>query len=287
MMYSVIIPHHNSQASLIRCIKSIPDNGRYQIIVVDDCSDPDKVNFDTVRLECGRDFELIIQNKNRGAGAARTEGLKHAKGKWLIFADADDYFLPDMDALLQDATKESAEDIIFFNIDAANNHSVQGKNYQKYVDDCDGSSDRIKNLKYRSWAPWAKLFRRNFVERYKLYFEPRKKGNDCFFVLNAMVKSRHIKVVNEPLYHLTYSPQSLSHTNQTKWEYMYDVYDLWLWRYRFFRDNDIDLWKEYNILYLLKEVKSVFGFRKCMHMLVHSFRYRYNIFELLLSKLLK
>ena len=39
-------------------------------------------------------FKIVTQ-KNQGLGKARNTGLKHAKGKWLIFVDADDFLLND------------------------------------------------------------------------------------------------------------------------------------------------------------------------------------------------
>ena len=38
--------------------------------------------------------DKILLKENRTAGGARNEGIKIAKGKWVIFADADDYFEP-------------------------------------------------------------------------------------------------------------------------------------------------------------------------------------------------
>lgn len=43
--YSVIIPHKNTPELLRRCLSSIPKRGDIQIIVIDDNSDLDKVDF--------------------------------------------------------------------------------------------------------------------------------------------------------------------------------------------------------------------------------------------------
>lgn len=41
-------------------------------------------------------LEFIRASKNGGAGYARNVGLEHAKGKWLLFADADDFYVDNM-----------------------------------------------------------------------------------------------------------------------------------------------------------------------------------------------
>lgn len=287
MKYSIIIPHHNSPQSLIECINSIPCSPSFQIIVVDDCSDTNVVNFEEIRLAVDKKVKIVRLQENRGAGAARNEGLKYAKGDWILFADADDLFLTGMERLLNKATACTNSDVIFFNIDSRNNESLQGQIYRHFVDNYDGTEKTVYDLKYRSWCPWAKAYRRIFIENLGIKFEERKKGNDCYFVLNAVANAQQISVVKDSIYHLTYSPNSLSYSNMNNWNYMFDVYDLWLWRYRFFRDNNVGIWKEYNILYLLREVFSTFGLKKSMYIFFRSFRYRYNYIEFFFSKIRK
>lgn len=280
--YSIIIPHYNSPNTLIRCIDSIPDSNRFQIIVVDDCSD----NCNVSDIAFNRQFPIVICRKNicQGAGVARNEGLKKSKGEWILFADADDYFMPDLESALDKAVQQN-KDIVFFNIDTDKNDSVQGKRYHRLVSEYDGTKDKTIDLKYGSWAPWAKLFRHSLIADNKLYFEPRRKGNDCFFFLNAALSATDIAVIDTPVYHLAYSPNSLSHTNTKRWDYMFDVYDLWLWRYFFYKTNNIPLWQEYNICYLLKDIYKVFGLKKSFSFFIYSRKYHYSYKHLILDKL--
>ena len=44
--FSIIIPHKNSADLLQYCLDSIPNRDDVQVIVVDDNSDADKVDFD-------------------------------------------------------------------------------------------------------------------------------------------------------------------------------------------------------------------------------------------------
>ena len=37
---------------------------------------------------------VINMDGNKGVAAARNEGLKHTKGKYVVWMDADDYWLP-------------------------------------------------------------------------------------------------------------------------------------------------------------------------------------------------
>ena len=87
--YTIIIPHKNCPDLLKRCVDSIPVRDDVQIIVVDDNSDEDKKP--SIERK-GMEVVLLDASSSKGAGRARNVGLKHAKGKWLLFADADDYY---------------------------------------------------------------------------------------------------------------------------------------------------------------------------------------------------
>ena len=109
--YTFIIPHHNSPELLIRCLDSIPKRPDIEVIVVDDNSQEDKKPF--VNRE---DTQVVLLNKaqSNGAGRARNIGLSMAKGKWLLFADCDDYYVNGFIDVL-DRYLDSNYDVIYYN----------------------------------------------------------------------------------------------------------------------------------------------------------------------------
>ena len=87
--YSIIIPHHNSPSLLQRLLNSIPERDDLEVIVVDDNSDKDKKAY-SQRTDVK--IVYIDEKQTRGAGKARNEGIAVSEGKWLLFADADDFY---------------------------------------------------------------------------------------------------------------------------------------------------------------------------------------------------
>ena len=82
-IFSIIIPHHEIPMLLQRCLDSIPDVPEVQVIVVDDNSSEQKVDFGQFP-GLNRKYTLCIFDKEGGgAGHARNIGLRHADGKWL------------------------------------------------------------------------------------------------------------------------------------------------------------------------------------------------------------
>ena len=111
--FSIIIPHYNIPDLLMRCLESIPVSEDIQVIVVDDNSS-DADTYLERYPELSRPYlEFIRTTKGGGAGYARNVGLDHAKGKWLLFADADDLYVDDMYEIIRPYA-DSKADIIFF-----------------------------------------------------------------------------------------------------------------------------------------------------------------------------
>lgn len=92
-MISVIIPLYNKETIIERSLQSVlsQDYDDFEIVVVNDGS-TDR-STDIVRTI--NDTRIrIIEQENGGPSKARNTGVKHAKGDWIIFLDADDELLP-------------------------------------------------------------------------------------------------------------------------------------------------------------------------------------------------
>ncbi|MCC3428674.1 MULTISPECIES: glycosyltransferase [unclassified Microcoleus] len=90
---SVIIPAYNCEHYITRAVESAVNQTyqNWEIIVVDDGS------TDNTRqtLEPYRDVIQYVYQENQGAAKARNRACEMAKGEFLAFLDADDFFLPE------------------------------------------------------------------------------------------------------------------------------------------------------------------------------------------------
>ena len=90
---SVVIPLYNKEQSIGQTLESILGQSceNFEIIVVDDGSTDGSV----AKVESFRDSRIqLIRQANGGPSKARNEGVKNAKGDWVLFIDADDGMLP-------------------------------------------------------------------------------------------------------------------------------------------------------------------------------------------------
>lgn len=218
--YTFIIPHHNCPDLLDRCLSSIPQRDDIQIVIVDDNSDADKKP-----IECGRpevEYVYIDKKDTKGAGKARNIGLSKAKGKWLLFADSDDYYNEDFIKVL-DLYKDKDIDVLYFNytfIDGETGNLLPINNLQDTIDSFDQSKEKEDIIRYQNNSPWTKMVRRDFIEQIRVYYEEVPNGNDVLFSLWIGYKAKEIAVNSEKLYNYIKTSNSLGTKNQSPIELM-------------------------------------------------------------------
>ena len=208
--YSFIIPHKNTPDLLRKCLDSIPRREDVQIIVVDDNSDADKVDFEHFPGAEDPSVEVHFTKEGRGAGYARNVGLEHATGKWLVFADADDFFCPSVAEAMDDYC-DSKCDVVFFKGSAINladeTPSFRCDELNRRVDVAIRTGDCTLPLLYSS--PWMKFFSRSFIKTNHITFNEVRWGNDVVFMAKV---ARYVeKCAASPLeiYCITESRDSL------------------------------------------------------------------------------
>jgi glycosyltransferase involved in cell wall biosynthesis len=210
--YSIIIPHYNIPDLLMRCLKSIPVREDIQVIVIDDCS-PDANRYLKDYPELSRPFlEYYSTLQGGSAGRARNVGLDHAKGKWLIFLDADDLLTDDAEQIL-DETINRPEDIIFYNttcvmsddLSKASDRNFYGHYFEEFV----SNYDEIP-FRYRFHSLWGKVIRRDLVISNNIRFDETRYSNDVYFSCLTGHFAQTIAVIDRPFFIVTERRGSLA-----------------------------------------------------------------------------
>lgn len=186
--YSIIIPHKNIPILLQRCIDSIPQRDDLEIIIVDDNSNSNIVNFNQFPGLTRKNTHIIFTKEGKGAGYARNIGMKYAKGIWILFADADDFFLNNLTNVL-DSYKDTNSNIILFKTQCriSNNINIVGKrhflcnSWNKLIDNYNEKVYNPQILLSKVVVPWGKMIRKDFLLKYNIYFEEIMYANDVMW----------------------------------------------------------------------------------------------------------
>lgn len=96
-LVSIIMPVYNSQETLEKSIQSVLNQSynNWELIIVDDCStDKSRKIISEYAKNDMRILPIFNDNKAEfGAADVRNDGLRIAKGKYIMFLDSDDVFL--------------------------------------------------------------------------------------------------------------------------------------------------------------------------------------------------
>lgn len=112
-LLSVVVPAYDVAAWLPECLDSILASTwpLLEVVVVDDGS-PDASGAIAERYAQRDPRVRVTHTENRGLGAARNEGLRHATGDYVGFCDSDDVVPPDAYRTMVEALVASGSDFV-------------------------------------------------------------------------------------------------------------------------------------------------------------------------------
>ncbi|QOR65483.1 glycosyltransferase [Cytobacillus suaedae] len=228
---SVIIPVYNVEKYLSRCIDSVLNQTfqDFEIILINDGS------TDQSGMICNeyvqKDQRIsVIHKKNARVSAARNDGLKKAKGKYVSFVDSDDWIEPDMYKQMVHKAEELTLDFIMCDYKKKSDE-YEDKRTQPIRSGYYSRED-IKNelfqclimFEHIEFPPtisnWVCLFKLEFLIAHELfYYEDIHYCEDSIFGSKIMFHANNFYYLkNHHYYNYFYNPNSTTNTyNNKKW----------------------------------------------------------------------
>lgn len=190
---SVIIPNYNRQDIIGETINNILSQSLmpHEVIVIDDGSTDNSINV----LKSFGDRLTIIQQENKGPGAARNQGIQIATGDFIQFMDSDD--LTSLNKLEYQANEliEHDADIVYgpWLKTFICEHRLQLKNVVLQQN----SIPKNKNIIASFLTGWSLvfqscLFRTDFIKKVGLYRTDMLTGEDSEFFFRMLLQSSKI-----------------------------------------------------------------------------------------------
>lgn len=189
-MISVIIPLYNKETSIRRSVESVLTQSfqNTELIIVDDGSTDSSAeivrNINDSRIR-------LIEQENGGPSKARNTGIKHARGDWFVFLDADDVLVPNALSLFHKLSLEH-QDVDIFDCNRYLSHDgileLQHHPINGYI------KKPLMEFYFRNISPGCghSMFKSSFVRQYP-YDERIRRYEDCEILLrmlpNAIVYS--------------------------------------------------------------------------------------------------
>lgn len=271
--YSVIIPVYNAQATIRRCVDTLLGQGYddMEIILVNDGSADDSGRI------CGEYAEkdnrvVYVDKPNGGVSSARNTGLDHARGRYVLFVDSDDYVSDDYFETLERIDGDGKFDFVIFS-----NCFVDGKNVSKRIMtpfeamDADGSVKKFCEMFQNKFinVPWNKRCLRRIIEENAIRFpEDLYIGEDKVFSLEYAMHCGNCCVSDQLLYWVDISNEnSLSRKIRPD---LYEQFDRLTARiYQLIEEADLlpGHKQQYLMAQNLLQLRAVYSEAKRMHIL--------------------
>lgn len=212
--FTIIIPHYNTPLLLRRLIESIPMRDDLELIIIDDNSDSALVDFDNFPGINRKQVTLIRNHENHGPGYSRNLAIPQAKGKWIIFADADDFFNDGFDAFLSQFADSDA-DVVYFSANSVNSDTLEPSNRADHIHEFMRLYDIDKKqgeliLRYKFSETVCKMVKRELINQHSIVFDSTLIHEDVRFACSVGRYAQKIEVANKDLYCITSRENSVS-----------------------------------------------------------------------------
>ncbi len=209
---SVVIPVYNSERYLSECLDSILNQTLQdiEVICVDDGSTDQSLEILNSYARADARIYTITQDQ-KGAGAARNLGFRHATGEYVFFCDSDD--LCDAELLEKTVARatETQADIVGFDFVRFYEDGSEKQAIGVHLDWLEFDNpehelpesfnymncpDRIMSIV--NPTPWNKLYRSAFIRDNNLLFEEISSSNDITFAAVSVATAQIVAYIKEP-----------------------------------------------------------------------------------------
>ena len=204
-LISIIVPVYNVEKYIEKCLDSIINQTytNLEIILVDDGSKDRSGEICDIYQKKDKRIK-VIHNTNSGVSKTRNCGLNEANGKYICFADADDYLMEDYVEYLYNLIKENDAQISLTTQMFSNFDSIQEKNITTNILNAEDTTVRILNYKIPIGV-YSKLFDADLIKNNNIKFkEELFMGEGFNFNVDCFQRSNRVIISNKKILTFNY-----------------------------------------------------------------------------------
>lgn len=207
---SIIIPVYNVREWLDECLQSIEQQSfrDFEVILIDDGSTDDSGQKCNQWSQKDSRFR-VIHKENEGLSYTRNRGIKSAKGKYVVFVDADDWVDKDFLFELYNAAVESDADIAECDIYRYNDVSKK-KTYRTCYGALGIDYTKDEHLVYGNTAIWKCLIKKDLFEKFDIIFPDCHSPARAIYALLIAMANKVVNVRKALYYYRTFRKNSLT-----------------------------------------------------------------------------
>lgn len=232
MKISIIIPAYNAEKYIERCVNSIINQTykNIEIIIVNDGS----IDATKYKIEKIKDDRIIVINKeNEGVSCARNIGIKRATGRYIMFADSDDYIEKDAVEKVVNIINNTNVDVVKFNYNNLNKDGKVEKGQEDYKQYENKELKKNEILEFMEEVlrgkinafVWTLAIKKEIVDTINFN---QKLGmmEDLLFYIELLPKINNMYIINGGLYNYYINEESVSNSNKYYYKNFIDTLEV-------------------------------------------------------------
>ena len=208
-LVSIIIPAYNAERWIERCVSSAlrQTYGNIEVIVVENGSTDRTMDV----VQAIEDRRLRVYTSEKGVSNARNKGIDEARGRYLTFLDADDWF--------SDDAIEKMISAVDADVDIVSARYYADKPFEQYKSRRyeRGSVEYILKCLYtptKRGNVTGNLYRTEYIKEKGIRFNPHlSHAEDSAFFVGLLMKDPVVIDLEEPVYHVFLNPDSVTRKN--------------------------------------------------------------------------
>lgn len=263
-MLSIIIPVHNSEKYLNKCLDSIL-NQTYkdlEIILIENLSTDSSKKICEDYVKSDSRVKLMIESK-KGAAAARNCGIREANGEYISFVDSDDYVDHNAYKIIINKMIQENADLGCFSFEYINENDDKLNWYtpklSRYKRDVVSGKDIAKiflTSRDIEGFGWNKVFKTAIFKDNNILFEENKTAyEDMAILFDAICCCKIAILIPKKLYFYRQIKSSLTHENYRKknTEYMDSIAHISS------KAKELKLYKELKAFFITRKIMALYG----------------------------
>lgn len=205
-MFSVIIPVHNSEKTLRKCLDSLlqQNYGKFEVLLVENGSTDMSYAICNEYAKKDKRFKVYDIGNCNGPSKPRNYGLDKATGDYIAFLDSDDWFAPGVLEMLNCCFLEKKADVVFFGFCMVKTEDVEQSVCFPVVTAEDKKAKCIQLQEQDCFGyTCCKAFSRGLLCNTR-FDETLQLLEDELLALEAMKRAETVAVVSEKYHHYYY-----------------------------------------------------------------------------------
>lgn len=200
-LVSIITPVYKVEEYINRCIESViaQTYTNWELILVDDGS-PDRSGEICDDWEIKDNRIRVIHKINGGVSSARNEGLKHARGTWVMFIDSDDWFAQDCLETCIREVEINDLDVLQFDFTTIDCNNKFKRVSGNHCNVC--ALEEYVQMRCVGVNVWQGIYKKSIIDAQRLVFNTKMKyAEDGVFVCEFLSNSSRIMHIDNCLYY--------------------------------------------------------------------------------------